>query len=132
MSGKKSRDKGHSYERKIVIELKRWFKSAITSRLESKRKDDEKVDICFIMFSWSNKSACRYELFCSSRSIERWSFSLGCISGNTTILCFNSNMSHIDNNFSRDMYFSSFPDVKIIIIEKFYSKLNFLRKKYYQ
>lgn len=41
------RNKGHSYERKIrkeMIEL--GYESCETSRYESKKKDDQKVDLC--------------------------------------------------------------------------------------
>ena len=46
--GKSARDKGNQYERKIVIECKQLgFEKALTSRNESKTKDDAKVDLCF-------------------------------------------------------------------------------------
>ena len=46
--GRSARIKGHTFERGIV----NWFKQlgwekAVTSRAESKSKDDQKIDLCF-------------------------------------------------------------------------------------
>ena len=45
--GKRSRNRGHAYERKILNELKKITKddSLCTSRNESKKLDDMKIDI---------------------------------------------------------------------------------------
>jgi len=46
MAGRASRIKGHSYERKIVKELRELgFTECCTTRSESRRLDDAKVDI---------------------------------------------------------------------------------------
>ena len=47
MSGKRSRTKGHAFERKMVNILKEWWPNACTSRAESKNMDDKGVDICY-------------------------------------------------------------------------------------
>jgi len=44
----KQRDKGHRYERQLCNEFKALgFTKCCTSRAESKRRDDEKVDLMF-------------------------------------------------------------------------------------
>lgn len=47
MSGRKSRTKGHAFERKMAEELKEFFPEVCTSRAESKRLDDLGVDLAF-------------------------------------------------------------------------------------
>lgn len=47
MSGKRSRTKGHAFERAIVNRLKEYWPHACTSRAESKNLDDKGVDICY-------------------------------------------------------------------------------------
>jgi Holliday junction resolvase len=45
---KRNRRKGHGYERKIVQEFKEMgWTEAVTSRLESKRADDNGIDLCY-------------------------------------------------------------------------------------
>lgn len=47
MKGKSCRDKGLNYERKIRVELiGLGFTGCTTSRYESKKRDDAKVDLC--------------------------------------------------------------------------------------
>lgn len=42
-----ARQKGHAYERKIAEEFRQLgYDKCLTSRLESKKRDDEKVDLC--------------------------------------------------------------------------------------
>jgi hypothetical protein len=46
--GRSARNKGHSYERKIVKEfMKLGWKDCVTSRSESKRTDDAGVDLMY-------------------------------------------------------------------------------------
>lgn len=47
MSGRKSRTKGHTFERKMAEELREFFPDVCTSRAESKRLDDKGVDLAF-------------------------------------------------------------------------------------
>lgn len=47
MSGKRSRTKGHAFERDMVNTLKEYWPEACTSRAESKNLDDKGVDICY-------------------------------------------------------------------------------------
>lgn len=47
MAIKNARAKGANYELAIISEMKQWFPDAVSSRSESKRLDDAKVDICY-------------------------------------------------------------------------------------
>lgn len=48
MSGTKSRRKGHTYERTLAKEFRELgYFDCVTSRSESKKRDDEVVDLCF-------------------------------------------------------------------------------------
>ena len=42
-----SRNKWNSYERKLMNEYKERFPECLTSRNESKKRDDEWVDLCY-------------------------------------------------------------------------------------
>ena len=48
MSANRNRSAGHNYEREIVLLMKSLgWDQAVTSRSESKRRDDAGVDLCF-------------------------------------------------------------------------------------
>jgi hypothetical protein len=47
MSGRKSRNKGHNFERKMAEELRPFFPNVCTARAESKKLDDRGVDLAF-------------------------------------------------------------------------------------
>jgi hypothetical protein len=47
MSGKRNRTAGHSWERECCKLLRDKYPEVVTSRSESRRRDDQKVDLCY-------------------------------------------------------------------------------------
>jgi len=43
----RNRNAGHSWERECVKLLSEFFPDVVTSRSESRRRDDQKVDLCY-------------------------------------------------------------------------------------
>jgi hypothetical protein len=50
MGSLRSRQVGHSWERDSVKLLREFFPDVCTSRAESRRRDDQKVDLCYTGF----------------------------------------------------------------------------------
>jgi hypothetical protein len=50
MGSSRSRTVGHNFERDSVKLLKEFYPDVCTSRAESKRRDDQKVDLCYTGF----------------------------------------------------------------------------------
>lgn len=50
MAGSRNRQVGHSLERDSVKLLREFFPKAVTSRAESRNRDDQKVDLCHTGF----------------------------------------------------------------------------------
>lgn len=50
MGGSRNRSAGHALERDSVKLLREFFPKAVTSRAESRNRDDQKVDLCHTGF----------------------------------------------------------------------------------
>lgn len=47
MAGSRNRTAGHNWERDCVALLKELYPEVVTSRAESRTRDDQKVDLCY-------------------------------------------------------------------------------------
>ncbi len=50
MGSSRNRTAGHNYERDCVKILREFFPNVVTSRAESRNRDDQKVDLCYTDF----------------------------------------------------------------------------------
>ena len=74
-NGKYCRQKGHSYELKIAKELREiGYKGIVTSRSESKRMDDNKIDLVDI----ENKLECYIQLKNTVSTPQYFTIESGC------------------------------------------------------
>jgi hypothetical protein len=48
--GSRNRNAGNGYERECVKVLREFFPKVVTSRAESRNRDDQKVDLCYTGF----------------------------------------------------------------------------------